>query len=43
MAYDEGLSQSEIAQQLDIPLGTVKSRIRQGLLKLKQILQYVIG
>lgn len=43
MAYDEGLSQSEIAQKLDIPLGTVKSRIRQGLLKLKQILQYVIG
>ncbi|MBR8836750.1 MAG: sigma-70 family RNA polymerase sigma factor [Stigonema ocellatum SAG 48.90 = DSM 106950] len=43
MAYDEGLSQSQIAQQLDIPLGTVKSRIRQGLLKLKQILQYVIG
>jgi RNA polymerase sigma-70 factor (ECF subfamily) len=39
MAYDLGLSQSEIAQQLEIPLGTVKSRTRQGLLTLKQILQ----
>lgn len=33
MAYDLGLSQSEIAQQLEIPLGTLKSRTRQGLLK----------
>lgn len=38
MAYDAGLSQSEIAQQLDTPLGTVKTWTRQGLLKLKQIL-----
>lgn len=38
MAYDTGLSQSEIAQQLELPLGTVKSCTRQGLLKLKQIL-----
>lgn len=43
MAYDKGLSQSEIAQQLDIPLGTVKTRTRQGLLKLKQILRDSIG
>lgn len=39
LAYDAGLSQSEIAQQLDKPLGTVKSWTRQGLLKLKQLLQ----
>jgi RNA polymerase sigma-70 factor (ECF subfamily) len=39
LAYDVGLSQSEIAQQLDKPLGTVKSWTRQGLLKLKQLLR----
>jgi RNA polymerase sigma-70 factor (ECF subfamily) len=39
MAYDQGLSQSEIAQQLDTPLGTVKSWTRQALLKLKPLLQ----
>lgn len=43
MAYDEGLSQSEIAQKLDIPLGTVKTWTRQGLLRLKPILQEAIG
>jgi RNA polymerase sigma-70 factor, ECF subfamily len=39
LAYDAGLSQSEIAQQLTEPLGTVKSWTRQGLLKLKQLLR----
>ncbi|RAM49247.1 MAG: RNA polymerase subunit sigma [Hapalosiphonaceae cyanobacterium JJU2] len=38
LAYNQGLSQSEIAKQLDIPLGTVKTCTRQGLLKLKRIL-----
>jgi RNA polymerase sigma-70 factor, ECF subfamily len=38
LAYDAGLSQSEIAQQLHEPLGTIKSWTRQGLLKLKQLL-----
>jgi RNA polymerase sigma-70 factor (ECF subfamily) len=39
LAYDAGLSQSEIAQQLHQPLGTVKSWTRQGLLKLRQLLK----
>lgn len=39
LAYDVGLSQSEIAQQLQEPLGTVKSWTRQGLLKLRQLLK----
>lgn len=38
MAYYEGLSQTEIATKLNIALGTVKSRSRRSLLKLRQAL-----
>ena len=39
LSYFGGYSQSEIAQQLDTPLGTVKTWARKGLIQLRQILQ----
>lgn len=42
MGYYQGKSQSEIARELDLPLGTVKTRSRQGLLKLQQFLQDLV-
>ena len=39
MAYFGGLSQSQIATHLDVPLGTVKKRVRLGMGKLRSALQ----
>ena len=39
LAYFEGYTQHEIAKKLAIPLGTVKSRARNALIKLKNILK----
>ena len=39
LAYFQGYSQSEIAERLDIPIGTVKTSTRNALLELKKILK----
>jgi DNA-directed RNA polymerase specialized sigma24 family protein len=35
--YFEGMTQQEASEELDIPLGTVKSRLKIGLRELKKV------
>jgi RNA polymerase sigma-70 factor (ECF subfamily) len=42
LAYFSGLTQDEISQKLNQPLGTIKARIRRGLLKLRDQLEGVL-
>ena len=43
LAYDSGLSQSEIAARLDWPIGTVKTRTRRALRRLRDRLEETHG
>jgi RNA polymerase sigma-70 factor, ECF subfamily len=39
MAYYEGYSQEEISKKLNMPLGTVKTKVRQAILTLRKLTQ----
>lgn len=43
MAFFEGSAHSEIAKALGLPLGTVKSRIRKAMIKLRLVLEPLRG
>ena len=42
MAFFSGLTQNEISETLQEPLGTIKARIRRGMLKLRGRLEGIV-
>lgn len=38
LAYFQGYTQTEIARELDLPLGTVKTRVRNALVQIRKLL-----
>lgn len=43
MAFFQDLTHAEVAQSLSLPLGTVKSRIRNAMIKLRDLLDQPVG
>jgi RNA polymerase sigma-70 factor (ECF subfamily) len=39
LSFDQGMSQQEIAEATELPLGTVKTHTRRGLMRLRQLLE----
>jgi RNA polymerase sigma-70 factor (ECF subfamily) len=42
-AYFAGLTQSELATRFGLPLGTVKTRVRSGMMTLRRDLQHIVA
>ncbi|HVX86393.1 MAG TPA: sigma-70 family RNA polymerase sigma factor [Phycisphaerae bacterium] len=43
LAFFDGLTHVEISEKLNVPLGTIKTRIRLGLLKIRDRLKELMG